>query len=271
MKTGFFLSFFLVILTACAPVLAASVYPIESINGVIDAVEIELDKASINLYGGGEFHVQGEAKINLPDLAPFFAEDGARLKIGQPMISNDLAPKKKSVINDWQIQLGQGPYDLSLLTESLAGEVDLSGIALSNIIIRERASTYSLMLSSPNPVELEKFSYFSKASNATLSGLGYLNTNKAVFESISGRYVLNFSGELQQDLDVDIRYALGSLTLEIPETTNARILLDGNYRSLNAKGSWNTNGTTVTNDVDGPLLTIHVEMDVGDLSLVLIP
>jgi hypothetical protein len=144
-------------------------------------------------------------------------------------------------------------------------------VALKNLEILERGSTYDLVLSEVNPAELEKFVYLSKASNVNLTGMANLNTGEMILESIGGRYVVDFSGEIQQEMDVKVAIALGSLILEIPADLNTHVTLAGNYQQIIHQGDWDFEGKHFYNHAEGPLVDIFVEMDVGSLSLVLLP
>jgi len=232
-------------------------------------VAIFLDKSRIELTGGADNLVEGVVRYNKPNLVPVITENEQGIKIEQPERHHDLAPIRASRINDWELRLGNAPLKLEIESEGMNGEINLSGIAIQDLVIRERGSLYKLVISEPNPARLDKIVYQTNASQAELIGLGNSQAAEFVFEGIGGIYSLDFSGPLRQDMNVHITYGLGSLTLVIPAETNATITLLGNYRHLSGQGDWNSAGNIYTTGSDGPLLNIIVEMDLGGLAFVM--
>lgn len=261
----------LILLAAgCSAVLPVQEISLPSNFGDTGQLQISLDKAHLNLERGSQKNIIGHIQTNQTALTPAFFVQGDEMRLEQPIISTSQGPQKRSIINDWNIELGEGPYALDLQSEGLDGSLNLNGIALSDIEIRERSGHYELTLSDPNPITMTSFRVFSKSGrDVKLTGLGNLNTPEMVFESIAGIYTLNFSGALQQDMQVHIKFALGSLNLNIPETTRTSVTLTGNYQKIGSSGNWETGGNIYSNPGDGPKLSIVVEMDIGSLNLAL--
>ena len=263
--------FISIIVTACVPITPAQEFSLPTVNSNVDHLNILLDKVHLDIQGGDQLFLTGYVETNQPELHPTFVQEDSWLRLEQAVISETPALQKKTTINNWKIILDEGPYAIDLQSEGIEGSIDLSGIALSDVEIRERNSHYNLNLSEPNPIAMSSFRVLSKSGrDVRLAGLGNLNTPVLVFESIAGFYTLDFSGDLQQAMAVDIKFALGDLRLEIPESTYAVVTLNGNYQRITSTGNWEVNDNVARNQVEGPLLSIVIEMDVGALTLVLI-
>ncbi len=262
--------FISIIVTACAPIAPAQEFSLPTVDNNVDHLNFLLDKVHLDIHGGDPQFINGYVETNQPELHPTFVQEDSWLKLEQAVISVTPAIQKKTTINNWKIILGEGPYAIDLQSEGIDGFIDLSGIALSDFEIRERNSHYYLNLSETNPITMSSFRVLSKSGrDVRLTGLGNLNTSNLVFESIAGFYTLDFSGDLQQAMAVDIKFALGDLRLEIPSSTRAVVTLNGNYQRITSTGNWEVNNNVARNQVEGPLLSIVIEMDVGALTLVL--
>ena len=256
--------------SGCSAVLPVQEFPLPSDIGDSGQLQLSLDKAHLNIERGNQKGINGLVQTNQTALTPVFFGKGDVMRLEQPIISTSPAPQKKSVINDWNIELGEGPYAFDLQSEGLVGSINLDSIALSDVEIRERSGHYELFLSEPNPIKMTSFRVFSKSGrDVKLSGLGNLNSPEMIFESIAGLYTLNFSGALQQDMQVHIKFALGTLNLIVPRTTRTSVTLSGNYQKIDSSGNWKTAGNTYSNAGDGPMLSVFIEMDIGSLNLVL--
>jgi hypothetical protein len=259
------------IIAACTP----QAGNVETLTFMEDSAALEpqisllLDKSRVDLRAGSDYLIEGVINYNQAGLEPIITEDGLGVRIEQAGRRHNLAPIRSAVVNDWELRLGVEPVRLDIESEGINGQIDLSGVAVRDLVIRERGGMYKLIFSEPNPVDIEKIVYLTTASQVDLLGLGNSRAEEMVFEGVSGIYTLDFSGRLQRDMNVNITYGLGTLTLIVPPETNVRITLSGNYRRINGEGNWIYDRNIYTSGSDGPLLNINVEMDMGGLTLAL--
>ncbi|MHB8932362.1 MAG: hypothetical protein ACYC6H_02715, partial [Bellilinea sp.] len=172
------------------------------------------------------------------------------------------------VVNSWDLLLGTSPIDLKVSAGAYEGSLDLSGVPLTNLDITDGASKATVEFNSANPVEMDTFSYKTGASQVNLFGIGNANANHFKFDGGAGDFTLDFSGELKQDLAVDINSGISSIKIIIPENVPARITISGGLNNISPSGTWSITGNTYEKTGTGPRIDIFIQMGVGSLKLI---
>jgi len=93
------------------------------------------------------------------------------------------------------------------------------------------------------------------------------------FTGAAGTYSLDFSGLLRSDATVRVKVAAGTVRIQVPGTTRARVKIQDTTADLSAEGSWSIDGTTystpaLASEAKGKTLTIELEMTAGTATLV---
>jgi hypothetical protein len=145
---------------------------------------------------------------------------------------------------------------------------DFSGLQLTNLNITQGASETEVRFDTPNPVLMKEFSFKTGASSAKLYGLGNANFISMNFSCGAGDYTLDFSGALSMENTVDIKAGVSNLTIIIPADMNAAIVNHGMASNINTQGTWLVTDETYTTMVEGPKLTINLDMAVGNINLI---
>lgn len=238
----------------------------------ITVADPESDETRLTLsFGAGELKVSpgaqnlvdGTALYNVEDLKPEIEKDGGSIEIKQGDFKS--LPPFDNIKNEWDLQLGDMPFDLTVRAGAYDGNLELGGLALKSLTVKDGASNVELSFSEPNQTEMSILRYETGASNVKLTGLANANFSTLAFSGGAGNYTLDFSGELQRDGVVTIEAGFGDLSLVIPEETDAIVTVEGAALNINHSSGWSQNGQKYSQDGSGSTLTILVKMSAGNL------
>lgn len=235
-------------------------------NGPGD-IEIAMGGGRLAISGGANQWVEGKVDYNVLIWEPDVTRFNDSLEINQDTKENIGLPDNK-VINDWDLKLGNFPTNLIIKAGAYQGELDLSGVPLTNLEISDGASQADIIFDQVNPVVMNDFVYKTGASQINMEGLSNANFEEFSFEGGAGSYTLDFSGDLQRDARINITYGLGDVKIIIPSGYAARITVEGGLNNVNLSGTWNVDGNEYRNNGTGPLLDFRVKLGLGNLRLV---
>lgn len=230
-------------------------------------LEINFGAGDLTLSPGADGLVDGTATYNIPDLKPIVEEDGNSVVIRQGSYEFNGVPTLDNIKNTWDLKLGSAPMELTIAAGAYDGNLDLGGLSLTNLTVKDGAATVKLTFSKPNAVEMTVFRYETGASDVTITGLANANFGTMVFNGGAGNYDLGFDGELQRGATVTVDCGLSDLTLRIPKDVRAVVTVEGGLSSVNTSSNWANSGDTYTQDGNGPTLTIIVKLGAGSLTL----
>lgn len=234
-------------------------------NGEMAVLRLHMGAGSLNITGGADALVAGEIEYNVERWEPEIERQGNRLTIMQNRIRGSLPTDR--VINNWDLQLGDSPIDLSIEAGAYQGTIDLSGLRILDLEISDGASDSRVTFNEPNPERMRTFRYSTGASQVHLIGLANANFEELTFEGGTGNYRLDFSGELQQDARVEISSGLSNVDLVFPEDVSVEVRISGGLNNVSTSGRWTINNSVYSRDGSGPNILVEVEMGLGNLNL----
>ncbi|HEX2980734.1 MAG TPA: toast rack family protein [Anaerolineaceae bacterium] len=228
---------------------------------------IEMGAGEMNINPGTKGVIDGSVVYNVADWAPKLDRNGSSLRLTQdPM---DRVTLDDDIKNEWNLNLGlTTPIDLTLKAGAYQAKIDLSGVPLTGLDISDGASDAKVEFNELNPAQMSRLTYRTGASQVELVGLANANFSELDFESGAGNYTLDFSGQLQQDAHASVKSGVSQVTIIIPAGMRARVINTASLSNVELDGSWNTNDETYETNGEGSLLTIDVNMGVGNLRLV---
>ena len=227
-------------------------------------------------FGAGDLHlapgsdaklVMGTATYNIADFKPVITEDGDGVRIHQGEYRLNGWPETKGIKNEWDLELGTMPLDLTIKAGAYDGIFDLGGLSLVNLTVHDGAADVQIDFSELNQVRMNVLNYQTGASNVTLKNLANANFTTLSFEGGAGNYTLDFGGSLQQDAGANIRAGMSNITLIIPAGYAAQVTVDGGLSSVNMPDNWRQNGNTYSRSGDGPVLTLVIDLGAGNLQI----
>lgn len=230
-------------------------------------VDIQMNAGGLHVKSGGNGIIEGTIQYNIEDWSPQLTREENQISIQQEPGFTFNIPSD-SIINKWDLLLGNTPLDLNIRANAYKGNLDLSEIPLQKLFVKDAASENRIVFSSPNPIIMESLTYTTSASSVEMVGLGYANFTQMDFNGSAGSYVLDFSGPLQQPADVKITAAGCNVKIIIPEGTLSKIENSGTAATVDlTKGKWNIDQHNYSTDGNGPLLNITVDIGAGRLEL----
>jgi len=244
----------------------------ESLPDGVDEVTltINLTAGKLNLSGGAAGVLEGEIRDNVEEWAPTVTNTGDTLVVDQGAGESDQGGFNfggDDIVNDWDLQLGDIPYNLTVNAGAYDGQLDLSGVPLRHLEINDGASQAEVVFNRLNSEPMDRLSYQTGASKVTLRGLANANAAEVSFNGGAGDYELDFTGDLQRDLHVTITAGVGNLNIVVPQGTTVVVNTSGGVSDVNTNGDWAHSGDAYTASGSGPTITIDLEMGVGSATL----
>ena len=218
---------------------------------------------TLTLAPGAKKLVDGTAVYNLEELKPEIHKDGSNIEIKQGNFKG--LPPFDELINDWDLKLSDVPMELTIQGGAYEGNLELGGLSLKSLSVRDGASHVDLSFKEPNQTEMSILRYETGASDVRLSGLANANFSTLAFSGGAGNYTLDFSGEFQRDAVVTVESGFGNLSLIVPEGVDAVVTVESAAVNINHGSSWTQNGQKYTQSGSGATLTIVVKMAAGNL------
>jgi len=220
-------------------------------------------KLTLSPDPGGKDLVDGTAIYNVDDLKPQIQKNDSSIEIKQGDFHS--LPPFDDMKNEWDLKLSDIPFDLTVQAGAYEGNLELGGLALKSLTVRDGASHVDLSFLEPNQTEMSILRYETGASDVKLTGLANANFSTLAFSGGAGNYTLDFSGELQRDAVVTIDSGFGNLSLIVPDDVEAVVTVEGAAVNINHGSGWSQNGQKYTQDGSGSSLTIVVKMAAGNL------
>jgi uncharacterized protein DUF2154 len=217
----------------------------------------------LTLSPGAQNLVEGTAIYNVKELKPEILKNGNSIEIKQGDFHT--LPAFDNLKNEWNLQVNDTPIDLTVQAGAYEGNLELGGLSLKSLTVRDGASHVDLSFLKPNQTEMALLRYETGASDVKLTGLANANFSTLTFSGGAGNYTLDFSGELQRNATVTVESGLGNLSLVIPEDMDAVVTVEGAAVNISSGSGWTQNGQKYTQKGSGSSLTILVKMAAGNL------
>ena len=219
----------------------------------------------LTLSPGAHNLVDGTAVYNVKELKPEIQKNGNSIEIKQGDFHS--LPSFNDMKNEWDLKVSDTPLDLTVQAGAYEGNLELGGLSLKSLTVRDGASHVDISFLEPNQTEMSLLRYETGASEVKLAGLANANFSTLTFSGGAGNYTLDFSGELQRAATVTVESGLGNLSLIIPENMDAVVTVEGTAVNISSGSDWAQNGQKYTQKGSGPSLTILVKMAAGNLVL----
>ena len=120
--------------------------------------------------------------------------------------------------NEITVRLPAGvPIDLRVEMERGEGEVDLSGLALTNLVTKFGMGAYEVEMRDPNPVAMAEALFDVGMGEAQLDGLAHLRAGRLAIKGGMGEIRADLGSSLTRDTVLDCRMRMGELNLRVPD------------------------------------------------------
>ena len=226
-------------------------------------LSLSFGAGKLTLSPGAKNLVDGTVVYNVKELKPEIQKNGDSIEIKQGDFHS--LPPFDNMKNEWDLKVSDTPLDLTVQAGAYEGNLELGGLALKSLTVRDGASHVDVSFLEPNQTEMSLLRYETGASDVKLKGLANANFSTLTFSGGAGNYTLDFSGELQRDATVTVESGLGNLTLIVPEDVGAVLTVESTAVNISSGSGWAQSGQKYTQRGSGPSLTILVKMAAGNL------
>ena len=199
-------------------------------------------------------------------------EEEASVTITETEPSLERIPGVFGGVPRYDVEFGkQRPFALTIETGASDFELDLGGIPLSRLMVRQGAGKVELGFPIPNPEPMQLLEISSGAAGIELENLANANFSEMRLSGGAASYELDFGGALSRDAEVNIETGLSAVVVSVPSSTATRVVAETTLGSVDVgdgftkrEGAFLTEGALSGN---GPALRIRAGVRLGSLQL----
>ena len=163
------------------------------------------------------------------------------------------------------------PFALTIETGASDFELDLRGVLLSRLVVRQGAGKFEVDFPAPNPEPMTLLDVSTGAAGIGLENLANANFSELRLSGGAASYDLDFGGALLRDAGVSIETGLSAVVVSVPGSTAARVVAETTLGSVDVGDGFTKGGgafsTEATLSGDGPVLRIRAGVRLGSLRL----
>ena len=197
-------------------------------------------------------------------------EAGATITEAEPSLER--IPAVFGGVPRYDVEFGkERPFALTIETGASDFDLDLGGIPLSRLVVRQGAGKFELDFPQPNPERMELFDISTGAAGIELENLANANFSEMRLSGGAAGYELDFGGTLSRDAEVSIETGLSGVEVSVPGSTATRVTAETTLGSVDVgDGFSKREGVFLTEAAlsgNGPYLRIRAGVRLGSLQL----
>jgi hypothetical protein len=199
-------------------------------------------------------------------------EEEASVTITEAEPSFERIPAVFGGVPRYEVELGKKrPFALTIETGASDFELDLGGIPLSRLMVRQGAGKFELGFPQPNPEPMELIDVSTGAAGIELENLANANFSEMRLSGGAATYELGFGGVLLREAWVSIETGLSGVVVSVPTSTAASVAAETTLGSVDVSdGFMKREGAFLTEAAlkgDDPVLRIRAGVRLGSLQL----
>jgi hypothetical protein len=257
----------------------------------IEVGEVQEERRTIPLTGGGPADVDvvfGAGRLemeagasdrllaalfryNVEQWAPEISHGDDELRITQGGDDDKWGIPSGNVRNRWELEFSpETVLRMSLRAGAGEGELDFTGLQVSELDVDLGAGNFALRFDEPNAVGMDHMTLDTGASKIEVLGIGNARPEELRLQGGVGDIGLDLTGAWNQSADITIRAGAGALRLTLPSDVGVRIETRGGLTNVEAFGLRQMGGT-YTNDAFGETdveLHVNITTGVGNVRLI---
>ncbi|HET9016390.1 MAG TPA: hypothetical protein VFN57_12395 [Thermomicrobiaceae bacterium] len=221
--------------------------------------------------GGGATWVSGSYRDPSRSLPCRVSRNGGTLDISQELNVSSM-PRFGDGTPTLDLTLGDAaPFAVVLEGGASECRLDLGGLPISRLSMKQGAGRYELDFSQPTTVPMQALEIAGGAAAMDLRNLANAGFVEMRIDGGAAAYSIDFGGELRRDGQVRITAGAASLELSMPESTPATVRSDSVLAQVKVGDGFTTRqGAYWTSPaVEGktPLLRVEAKVALGSLRL----
>jgi len=235
-------------------------------------VNIVFGAGSLDIEAGGSDDLLTAVfRYNVERWAPEIMHEGNDLTIRQGGNEEKWGIPSGSVRNQWELEFSpQADLQMNMRAGAGEGELDFTGLRLSELDVDLGAGDFVLRFDQPNSVPMDHLTLDTGASRIEVLGVGNASPAKVRLQGGVGDIGLDLTGEWTRSADVTVRAGAGALRLILPSDVGVEVETRGGLTNVEAYGLRQMGGT-YTNDAFGETeveLRVNVTTGVGNVRLI---
>ncbi len=193
---------------------------------------------------------------------PIVEYEGGLLRMSLEGVRKGLSFPRRTRGGEIRVDLAAGiPMTLEMEMGAVDAELDLGGLALSDLELQTGASRTRLDVSAPNTHLMRRALLVVGAAEFTARRLGNLNADLIEVSAGVGDVTLDLTGEWRRDGRVSVDIGLGGLELVFPEGVGVRLRRDTFLAALDAEGLVKRGDAYYSVDWDSAPYRISVDVE----------
>lgn len=148
--------------------------------------------------------------------------------------------------------------DLSL--GAVDADVELGGLRISDLDLKTGASRATVRFSRPNGMRCRHAGFSAGAAEVSIVGLGNSRCDEIDFEGGMGTVLLDFSGVWSSNAHVEVKMAVGEITLRLPKRVGVRLAMDKFLTSFQAAGLLRRGDSFVSPNYDSAERRLDIDL-----------
>ena len=199
-------------------------------------------------------------------------EEGGSVTITEEEPSFERIPAVFGGVPRYELEFGkQRTFALTIETGASEFDLDLGGVPLNRLMVRQGAGKFELGFSEPNPQPMELLEVSSGAAGIELENLANANFSEMRLSGGAASYELDFGGVLSRDARVNVETGLSGVEISVPASTAARLVAETTLGSVDVgDGFTKREGVFLTEGAlsgGAPVLEIRAGVRLGALQL----
>jgi hypothetical protein len=199
-------------------------------------------------------------------------EEGSSVTITEEEASFERIPAVFGGMPRYELEFGkEKPFALTIDTGASEFDLDLGGVPVSRLVVRQGAGKFELGFSAPNPESMEVLEVSSGAAGIELENLANANFSEMRLSGGAAAYELDFGGALSRDAQVSIETGLSGVEMTVPSSTAAKVVAETTLGSVDVgDGFTKREGAFLTEGAlrgEAPILAIRAGVRLGSLRL----
>jgi hypothetical protein len=222
--------------------------------------------------GEGDAWVAGTYHDPTDRRSPRILEEESSVTITEEEASFERIPAVFGGVPRYELEFGkEKPFALTIDTGASDFDLDLGGVPLSRLVVRQGAGKFELSFSAPNPHPMEVLEVSSGAAGIELENLANANFSEMRLSGGAAAYELDFGGALSRDAQVSIETGLSGVEMTVPSSTAAKVVAETTLGSVDVgDGFTKREGAFLTEGAlrgEAPILAIRAGVRLGSLRL----
>jgi len=149
--------------------------------------------------------------------------------------------------------------------------MDLGGVPVSSLMVRQGAGKFELGFSAPNPHPMDLLEISSGAAEIELENLANANFFEMRLSGGAAGYELDFGGTLSRAPEVKVEAGLSGVEIEIPASTAARVFAETTLGSVDVGDGFTKREEAFLTEAalsgNAPVPTIRAGVRLGSVQL----